>query len=443
MKKNRKKPRLLVLGFIIVLLSLIVAVNFSDFRAVQEHILKKRAGLDITLKDGELYKMGWIRVGSKITSTGGKISSYLVSPDKRYVAYSIIVGYREEAGDDESAAIAQVPVHYIVVMDLKHRKQLTVIKPVSENEPYIHIDRWISREELLVYDADGIVVGREYIYNASTDQLRRADMQAQVQREETKPQPLNMNFGVVSKIAWVSDSAYDSYWGLGLQAWADPVVEIMVITPNGQKTGYDPSTGTEITEISRAYYTEESEPSVADDEEPKEPLKLLSMHGLTAGNYILKIFGAGKGPYSIHLRSSKGDQIKDLSPITGMASPGMRETYRIRYAQSGEISVTKTNQPPIARAGNNQTVEQGYEVTLDGSDCNDPDGDPLTYSWSIISKPEKSSAVLSDANTARTVFTPDVPGTYFFQLVVSDYFIDSVPAMISIIARPKKSAGTP
>jgi len=176
MKKNHRKRWLLVLGFIIVLLSLLFAINSPDFRAVQERIMKKRSsGFEITLKDGELYEMGWIRLGSKITSTGGKISSYLVSPDNHYVAYSIVVGSYKVVGEDGGGE--EIPTHHIIVMDLARKKLLTEIKPQNKNEPFIYVDRWISNEKLRINEADGFATGLMYIYKSANDELRVADIE--------------------------------------------------------------------------------------------------------------------------------------------------------------------------------------------------------------------------------------------------------------------------
>ncbi len=131
------------------------------------------SGLEVTLKGGELYETSKKGTSSKITSTNGKISSYLLSPDKRYVAYSVIVGSYEIVpleGEGE-----QRPVRHIMIMDLDQKKQLIEIKPQSESQPFIYADRWISTEELILTEADGFATGYRYIYHAGDNELRLAE----------------------------------------------------------------------------------------------------------------------------------------------------------------------------------------------------------------------------------------------------------------------------
>ena len=84
------------------------------------------------------------------------------------------------------------------------------------------------------------------------------------------------------------------------------------------------------------------------------------------------------------------------------------------------ISVLAVNDPPVADAGDDQTASTGQLVTLDGSGSSDPDGDTITYLWTIVSAPAGSSAVLSGATTSAPTFTPDRNGLYRLELTVSD-----------------------
>ncbi len=89
------------------------------------------------------------------------------------------------------------------------------------------------------------------------------------------------------------------------------------------------------------------------------------------------------------------------------------------------------NRAPVADAGAAQTVAIGAMVTLAGSASSDPDGDPLTYRWSLTS-PAGSSAELDDPLSVNPSFVADLAGTYVAQLIVNDGTVDSAPDTVSI-----------
>lgn len=90
--------------------------------------------------------------------------------------------------------------------------------------------------------------------------------------------------------------------------------------------------------------------------------------------------------------------------------------------------------PPIANAGPDQTVLQGSLVQLNGSGSTDPNMQPLTYAWTLITRPPGSNAVLSNPTSVNPTFTPDVFGTYVAQLVVNNGSMDSSPDTVTITA---------
>jgi hypothetical protein len=99
-------------------------------------------------------------------------------------------------------------------------------------------------------------------------------------------------------------------------------------------------------------------------------------------------------------------------------------------ATSGIISVA--NRPPVANAGADQTPVFGETVNLNGGSSSDIDGNPLTFIWSLISRPAGSSATLSAEFTASPSFVVDVSGDYVAQLIVNDGLVDSVADTVDI-----------
>lgn len=118
------------------------------------------------------------------------------------------------------------------------------------------------------------------------------------------------------------------------------------------------------------------------------------------------------------------------NPVTARVS----DTGGLFATRSFVVEVSEPpNGTPIANAGPDQIVNAGALVNLDGSGSSDPDGDVLTYAWSL-SVPADSTAALSNPAALDPTFTADLPGVYSATLVVSDATEDSAPDQVVITA---------
>lgn len=90
--------------------------------------------------------------------------------------------------------------------------------------------------------------------------------------------------------------------------------------------------------------------------------------------------------------------------------------------------------PPVAEAGENQTVEEGRFIELDGSSSSDSDGEIVSYLWR---QTNGESVALSDVTSVRPTFitlATETPISLTFQLIVSDNdgLIDSDEVVITV-----------
>ena len=84
----------------------------------------------------------------------------------------------------------------------------------------------------------------------------------------------------------------------------------------------------------------------------------------------------------------------------------------------------------------------GAMVKLDGSASFSEENSPLSWNWTLVSKPAESKAELVDADSPAPSFTPDVAGIYIGRLVTSVGSIQSQPSTVVIAASPMTPSGT-
>jgi len=104
----------------------------------------------------------------------------------------------------------------------------------------------------------------------------------------------------------------------------------------------------------------------------------------------------------------------------------------VANSAASTVTISTSDVAPVANPGAAQTVTVGTIVSLDGSQSTDSDGQPLTYSWSMTTKPSGSNATLVSPTSPKPSFRADLPGTYVIQLIVNDGFLSSQPATVTI-----------
>jgi hypothetical protein len=118
----------------------------------------------------------------------------------------------------------------------------------------------------------------------------------------------------------------------------------------------------------------------------------------------------------------------------GLISCGSSDSSGNSSDNSSDNSSEEANQPPLAIAGSDRTVNIGDVVTLDGTASSDADGDTIEYDWTMISIPTGSAAVILDETLSQPSFTADTAGEYIVELIVNDGTEDSVADEVTITA---------
>jgi hypothetical protein len=145
--------------------------------------------------------------------------------------------------------------------------------------------------------------------------------------------------------------------------------------------------------------------------------------GLNSYGNDWKAFGGNAAAYAaIEDRDSDGDAYANIDEILVDTFPG-----------DASSKPAPVNDPPVAKAGPDQTVNEGSAVTLDGSGSSDPDDGIASYLWVQTAGAE---VTLSNTTAVQPTFTAPkfVAGanTLIFRLTVTDNGGQSTSDMIII-----------
>ncbi len=133
------------------------------------------------------------------------------------------------------------------------------------------------------------------------------------------------------------------------------------------------------------------------------------------------------GGTQVSLSSSSVSNPTFTTPNVGVAGESL--TFKLTVTDSGGlksedsciVNVTWVNSPPTANAGPQQSVTEGADVTLDGSESTDPDDGIATYEWKQTNGPAVTLIPTSPASVSFTAPAVESQGTSLtFELTVTD-----------------------
>jgi hypothetical protein len=159
--------------------------------------------------------------------------------------------------------------------------------------------------------------------------------------------------------------------------------------------------------------------------------------------------GPAPGALTVNPVDAFGTTDRKIIPLKYCASwAAARATLEIDSDDPTQASISISlqggavvNHPPSCTCQTSTEVAPGDTLTLSSlASCSDPDGQPLQYTWSVVSRPPGStSPIVVDAGGARFLIdlatTPETP--YAFQVTASDPAGLSASCVVTAYAIPR------
>jgi hypothetical protein len=123
---------------------------------------------------------------------------------------------------------------------------------------------------------------------------------------------------------------------------------------------------------------------------------------------------AGSEPQALSALSAVGAEVYSLGQSSVNPVSGMPNTFVFAFSGVGGAPIL--NAPPVASTGGPYAFDEAGSIMLDATGSSDPNGDALTYSWSV----DSALCTFDDPVIANPALTCADSGSYTVTLTVDD-----------------------
>jgi PKD repeat protein len=191
-------------------------------------------------------------------------------------------------------------------------------------------------------------------------------------------------------------------------------IELLVIAPDGRRTGFDPGAGRRVRELdSASAYRFGGWKDPLGTVAGFEPARFLDVAEPGEGTWRFVVTGMGEGTAPLTFSTVSEGAKTVLLATAAAVSPGSANKYEIRYAAAGGSSVAEVvDFTPEPRISGPARARAGEAIALDGSASFDADGTIASHLWDFADGTTATGAAASHAWAA--------PGVYPVRLTVAD-----------------------
>ncbi len=173
-----------------------------------------------------------------------------------------------------------------------------------------------------------------------------------------------------------------------LKIAAQPTVELLVTSPVGLQTGFDPLTGQHLDQIPSSNYLVTPLANVSETDGTAPEAREVDISLPAAGRYTVQAIGEGPGPFTIAFTGVDSKGMATVRRFSGTASPGATFVYYVRYSSTPGSKIAVTPLVPLQNFSSTVNVAAGpppsFEVRADVTLGSASAGfDPLTQPLSI------------------------------------------------------------